>query len=147
MFKTFKEYQDHIQNRKDAFEKNQEQNLKDYWNNLKPFVKAEDIPDIPRVTRQEYEDFYMPRLIELGAIPKNQLRDGVWYYGNYRNARLGKWNDKTNKFDHYRYKFHYMHDTCNHFEDDDGYALFVPIREANDEELKEIKDIENGIKK
>jgi hypothetical protein len=27
-----------------------------------------------------------------------------------------------------RYKFGWMEDDCNHFEDDDGFALFIPIK-------------------
>lgn len=52
------------------------------------------------------------------------------------------WNEKENKFDYVRYKFGYYWDECNHFEDDDGFALFVPLRKATDEERKnELKNI------
>ena len=70
---------------------------------LKPFQKEEDVPALPVMNQ-----FYTERLIQLGAIPKDKLQDGVWYYGNYRNARFGKWNAITERFDHYRWKFGWM---------------------------------------
>lgn len=140
---NIKEYQDHRERLKNdtqyalEWKQKQEKELQDYWMRLKPFQKAEDVPELPVMN-----DFYTKRLIELGAIPKKDLKDGVWYYGNYRNADLGKWNEKTQKFYHYRYKFGWMEDNCNHFQDDNGFALFVPLRLANELELQEIKKIE-----
>ena len=108
-----------------------------YWNELKPFLTPADVPSIPRVDEREYREFYVPRLIAAGAIPKADLVDGQFYYGEYRNANVGKWNAEKNVFDHWRYKFGFRLDTCNHFEDDDGFALFVPIRLANENEIEE----------
>jgi hypothetical protein len=42
---------------------------------------------------------------------------------------------KENVFEHWRYKFGFRLDTCNHFEDDNGFALFVPIGLATEEEF------------
>jgi hypothetical protein len=81
----------------------------------------------------------------LGAIPKSELVDGKWYYGDFRNTDFGRWNALKNEFDHIRYKFGNRWDTCNHFEDDDGFALFTPIREVTEEEMKEIKKLEDEI--
>jgi hypothetical protein len=36
-----------------------------------------------------------------------------------------------------RYKFGWRKDECNHFEDDDGFALFVPIKLGTQEEWDE----------
>jgi len=44
---------------------------------------------------------------------------------------------ETNKFDHMRYKFGWRKDDCNHFEDDDGFALFVPIRLGTEDDWNE----------
>ena len=63
--------------------------LKEYWNTLKPFVNAHDVPTLPRVEKQEWEEFYVPKLIQAGAIKKEDLIDGVWYYGDYRNSTFG----------------------------------------------------------
>jgi hypothetical protein len=116
--------------------------MKEYFDTLQPFKETTDIPTLPHLDEKEWKEFMIPKLIELGAIPKNQLKDGVWYYGDTRNTTLGKWNEKENNFEHWRYKFGWRWDDVNHFEDDNGYALFVPLREANEEELESIKKIE-----
>ena len=108
--------------------------MKEYWMNLPKFEKPEDVPTIPRVDEKEYKEFYVPKLIAAGAIPKGDLIDGQCYVGEYRNANIGKWNAKENVFEHWRYKFGFRLDTCNHFEDDNGFALFVPIALATQEE-------------
>jgi len=103
--------------------------IKNYWENeITKFNNPEDVPDLPRVDKLEWEEFYVPRLIECGAIPKKDLIHDQVYIGNHRNTTVARWNQETNKFDHMRYKFGWMKDVCNHFEDDDGFALFVPIR-------------------
>jgi len=143
IFKTHREYQEHRDRIKNdtqyalEWKQKQEKELHDYWMELEPFQKAEDVPELPIM-----DDFYINRLIQLGAIPKDELQDGVWYYGNYRNTELGKWNAKTQKFDHYRWKFGWTTDDCNHFQDENRFALFVPLRLANELELEEIKKIE-----
>lgn len=109
--------------------------MREYWENLPKFEKPEDVPNIPRVDEREYKEFYIPRLIAAGAIPKKDLIDGQCYVGEYRNARIGKWNANENVFEHWRYKFGFRLDTCNHFEDDNGFALFVPIGLATQEEF------------
>lgn len=102
--------------------------IKEYWENLPKLVEPTDVPDLPRVDEKEWKEFYVPKLIEAGAIPKKDLINGQVYIGRHRNADVQRWNAEKNKFDHMRYKFGWMEDECNHFEDDDGYALFVPIR-------------------
>ena len=109
----------------------------EYWNNLPKFENPEDVPNIPRVDAAEYKEFYVPKLIGAGAIPKNELVDGQFYFGEYRNANVGRWIAEKQVFEHWRYKFGFRIDYCNHFEDDDGFALFVPLRVANEEEIKE----------
>jgi hypothetical protein len=108
--------------------------IKEYWMNLTKFEKPGDVPTIPHVDEKEYREFYVPKLIAAGAIAKADLVDGQCYLGEYRNANYGKWNAKENVFEHWRYKFGFRLDTCNHFEDDDGFALFVPIALATQEE-------------
>jgi hypothetical protein len=106
-----------------------EKKVKDYWQNeLQKFVDPNDVPDLPKVDEDEWREFYVPKLIELGAIPKKDLIHGQVYIGKHRNANVQRWNHETNRFDHMRFKFGWREDVCNHFEDDDGFALFVPIR-------------------
>lgn len=111
--------------------------FKELWDNLKHFDEPEDVPDIPIVEKEEYETFYLPRLWEAGAIPENDLIDQQIYIGKHRRCRAARWNRQTNKFEYWRNKFGTVFiDTCNHFENDDGFALFVPIRLGTDADFK-----------
>ena len=60
-------------------------------------------------------------------IPKSELVEGETYRGTCRNAANAVW--KGNHFEYQRYKFgSWFTDTINHFEDDDGCDLFVPVK-------------------
>ena len=60
------------------------------------------------------------------AIPKHELRNGLTYQGNCRNASEAIWD--VDKFVYTRYKFGTSYlEEINHYEDDDGYDVFVPI--------------------
>ena len=110
------------------------QRIKEYWENLPKINTPRDVPELPRVDIQEWKDYYVPKLIEAGAIPKKDLVEGQYYVGEHRNAQVAKWNGK--EFVYMRTKFQYVYeDICNHFEDDDGFALFVPIRIGTEEEF------------
>lgn len=110
--------------------------IREYWMNLPKFEKSEDVPAIPIVDQDEYLDFFIPKLIEAGAIPKVDLIDGQCYIGNHRNATIAKWDAENNVFVYWRHKFNSIfEDQCNHFEDDNKYALFVPIRLSTQEEF------------
>lgn len=119
--------------------------IKEDWLKMEPFKEVKDIPELPVVDKEEWENFFIPILIKCGAIPKKNLKDDVWYVGDHRNCQIAKWDINKNKFHHLRYKFGYRWDDCNHFEDDDGYALFVPIREANEKEIKEQEELIKGL--
>lgn len=140
--KTLKEYQGHIKKMKEDPEYKKkyliemEEKRKEDFRKRKPFVTADDVPELPQVDIEEWKEFYVPLIIEKGGIPKEKLLDGEWYYGDHRRCNFARWNEKENKFDYIRYKFGFYWDDCNHFEDDDGYALFVPIRKATEEEEK-----------
>ena len=107
------------------------------WLHLKPFKDIWDVPHIPQVTMELYKTFYVPRLIEAGGIPKKDLLDGRVYIGRHRRCVAGKWNESIQKFLYNREKWGgTITDDCNHFEDDNGFALFVPIRLGTEEEWK-----------
>ena len=127
--------------KKQALEKFAERKIKEmeFWKNLPYFEKPEDVPHIPVVGQEEYRAFYIPKLIEAGAIPKNELVNGTVYIGNHRRADRARWNEERNAFEYWRYKFQWMIDECNHFEDDDGYALFVPIKVDPNQDFTEPK--------
>lgn len=119
-----------------------EKRIREYWETLKPFTGVNDIPHLPRVDIDQWNNFYVPRLIGAGAIQKKDLVDGQFYAGNHRNATIAKWDVEKNKFTYMRTKWGTTYeDYCNHFEDDDGYALFVPIRIATEEEYKLNREI------
>jgi hypothetical protein len=111
-----------------------EKRIKEYWeNDLPKFNDPKDVPDLPKANEQEWKDFYVPKLIQAGAIPKKDLINGQFYIGNHRNAEVAKW--EGDRFVYRRTKFTAVYDDyCNHFEDDDGFALFVPIRVGTEEE-------------
>lgn len=132
-------YREHIQKMetdpiyREEFLKQKEINLQRWWNDLKPFKFAEHVPALPT----PLTDFYINRLIDLGAISLTELEDSNWYYGNYRNSNFGKWDDKNKIFHIIRYKWSSFHwDECKHFQNDDGFALFVPLRKATSFEVE-----------
>lgn len=61
-------------------------------------------------------------------IMKKDLVEGAYYGGYCRNADKAVWTGK--EFIYRRYKFgDWFDETINHFEDDDGYDVFVPFEE------------------
>ena len=112
------------------------QRIKEYWENLPKINTPRDVPDLPKVDIQEWKDYYVPKLIEAGAIPKKDLVEGQYYIGEHRRAVVAKWTGKD--FVYNREKFGNVYeDKCNHFEDDDGFALFVPITIGDEEKYKQ----------
>ena len=96
------------------------------FNALKPFKKLDDIPEIPITDKETYNNIIVPNLIRCGAIPKDKLIIGETYIGTCRNSSEATWNG--NEFEYKRYKLgYYFNDTINHFQDDDGYDVFVPV--------------------
>lgn len=149
-FNNIDEFKEHFNKMNPTLEERKE-NIRKYWLELKEFKKEEDIPNIPiagnMFTQDEIDKFFLPILIKNGAIIKDHLKDNTWYYGNHRNCNVAKWNVEENKFEHLRFKFGYRWDKCNHFQDDDGFALFVPIREANLDEVNEQNKIIGELRK
>lgn len=67
---------------------------------------------------------------DIYVIPKNELVVGETYSGECRNASEAVWNGE--KFTYDRYKFGtWFKENINHFEDDDGYDVFVPMKILN----------------
>ena len=110
-----------------AKKEKEQKEQKDKWFKLKPFKTADDIPDIPIIKdKEEYQNVIVKNLIRCGAIPKEKLEVGCIYEGKCRNAEIAMWNGQV--FEYKRYKFGEWQDAkINHFEDDNGYDLFVPI--------------------
>ncbi|MCH5227395.1 MAG: hypothetical protein J1F16_06230 [Muribaculaceae bacterium] len=99
-----------------------------YLQNMGPFNgDVEKIPSIPICSAKEYQEIVIPNFIRCGAIPKKDLIVGKTYIGECRNASEAVWNGEV--FIYQRHKFHLVYpEEINHFEDDDGSDLFVPIK-------------------
>lgn len=103
------------------------QHLLESYPNLKPFKEVWNIPEIPIVDKQTYNEIVIPNLIRCGAIPKKDLVIGQTYIGKCRNATEAVWNGSRFTYQRYKFGFTYPED-INHFEDDNGSDLFVPIK-------------------
>ena len=117
----------------------------DVWLDLTTFQNVDDIPDLPVVEQERWENYYIPLLIKNGAIPKENLEVGATYLGKCRNADEAVWDGE--QFHYHRTKFgnrciekinQFQDDdgfglieTINHFQDNDGFDLFVPIKKLN----------------
>lgn len=119
-----------IQEVKDKLKKEKEERYNtvlNHWKERKPFRDEDDIPPIPIVLPKDYEEIIVPNIIRCGGIPKDKLIVGKTYIGDCRNAREAVWDGE--KFTYMRTKFGSTYpETINHFQDDDGYDLFVPLK-------------------
>ena len=100
----------------------------DYFNNIRPFNNIDNIPDIPIIDEETYNNVIIPNLIRCGAIPKDKLVKGKAYIGTCRNTTEAIW--LGDKFEYIRYKFGYTYpEKINHFQDADDCDVFVPLKE------------------
>ena len=107
------------------------QRMIDYLNSMKPFTE-DYIPEPPITDIDTYKNVVIPNFIRCGAIPKDKLIKGKTYFGSCRNADKAIW--LGDQFEYIRHKWGDSYpEKINHFEDDNGYDLFVPIREIKDE--------------
>ncbi len=115
------------------------------WNNLPKFTDIKQIPELPSVEKELWDSFYCPKLIEAGALPKKDLKDGHFYLGDHRRAKIGKWVESENQFHYWRVKFNLCFiDKCEHFEDFSLYSVFVPIKEVSEEEFNLTNENKDG---
>lgn len=108
------------------------QELVKFWENYQRksnFETEDDIPSLPAWSEGDMKQYVWPKLIQYGAIPIDQLIVGHKYLGCCRNAHEAIWKE-NNKFEYLRYKFGCeFPEEINHFQDDNGYDLFVPIKD------------------
>ena len=116
--------------------------VKQYLQNMKPF-KEDSYVSVPIMnTPEDYQEFVVKNFIRCGAIPKSKLVKGKKYKGSCRNAGEAVWDGEH--FIYRRFKFGCEFDEkINHFEDDNGYDLFVPIAECRDGEAGEHVSLQN----
>lgn len=99
------------------------------WANSLPekFIEIDFDIEVPCCQTKEDEIFVQDTLIRHGAIPLHELKVGKTYIGTCRNASEAVW--LGDKFEYIRYKWgETFPEKINHFEDDDGYDVFVPIK-------------------
>lgn len=83
--------------------------------------------DVPRCNNKDEEEFVQNTLIKHGAIPLHKLEVGKTYIGECRNANEAVW--QGDKFEYMRTKFgSTFTEKINHFQNDDGFDVFVPIK-------------------
>lgn len=89
----------------------------------KDFLRVKRLGKLPiLLTPEIYERFFAE-----GAIRKKDLIAGETYLGICRNSDFARWDGE--RFIYTRYKFGaQFEESINHFEDDNGYDLFVPIK-------------------
>ena len=121
---------DHIKERLRKEKEGRYNTMIEHWKTAPPFKDAYSIPSIPTVDKETYDNVIIPNIIRRGGIPKKDLKDGHLYQGSCRNADEALWNAEKQCFIYWRTKFGSTYqEEINHFEDDDGYDLFVPIKE------------------
>lgn len=105
--------------------------IKEFFEELGTFTSLDQLSgiNIPSVDDPKfYKEVIVKNLVRCGAIPKNSLVIGKTYLGECRNASEATWLGEN--FVYRREKFGYVFDeTINHFEDDNGYDLFIPLYE------------------
>lgn len=113
---------------RECYVKFKEEATREYWSTRSTFKDVYDVDSLPK----PLDEFYISHIIRCGGIPKSELKDGSEYIGNCRNSTKATWNSSKNLFVYKRFKFGMEYeDSINHFEDDDGYDLFVPIEVIN----------------
>lgn len=83
--------------------------------------------EVPCCRNKDEELFVQDVLIKHGAIPLEKLEVGKTYVGFCRNASEAIWRGE--KFVYERNKFGFIFkEEINHFQNDDGYDVFVPVK-------------------
>lgn len=87
--------------------------------------------DVPICRNEEEKQLVQDTLIRYGAIPIDKLEVGKTYIGFCRNASEATW--RGDKFVYRRTKWGTIYDEeINHFQNDDGFDVFVPIKIKNE---------------
>ena len=124
--KTEEEKKEYIEKLKKEKEERTQKIIKK-WDEMEPFKDHESIPLIPILDDETYQKHIVPNIIRCGGIPKSELEKGATYLGDCRNASKAIWNGE--KFVYVRNKFGItFNEKINHFEDDEGYDVFIPIK-------------------
>jgi hypothetical protein len=97
---------------------------------MQPFKDEYSIPSITTLlSKEDYSKYLVPNFIRCGAIPKSELEVGQDYIGDCRNSSIATWNGKVFVYQREKYGTTFS-ESINHFEDDNGFDLFVPLRKV-----------------
>ena len=109
----------------------------EYWEKFnRKFNTPDDVPEIPILPIEELKEHVWPKLYEAGAIAKKDLIVGHVYLGNCRNASKAVWKE-NGTFEYMRYKWGFTYpEEINHFEDDDEYDVYVPIKDITEDNIE-----------
>ena len=117
---------------KEIYTQQQDVKVVHAWRRLNTPLGPGNEPTPPKCSPAIYKGIVIPALIRMGAIPKSELKVGHQYKGYCRNASTAIW--LGDKFEYQRYKFgETFPEKINHFEDDNGYDLFVPYKDLDHE--------------
>ena len=107
---------------------NKELYREEMWKRMEHFETVDDIPSLPTaVPEEKWKNFYIPILIKCGAIPKRKLINGAYYNGSCRNTEIAMWDGEKFIYERTKFGFKFI-DKINHFEDDNGFDLFIPLK-------------------
>ena len=107
-----------------------------FWRRRPKFEDRADVPPLPRVNAKIWKYLIVPTLIEAGAIPMMELEDGAVYEGRHRVGKVARWDAEKKEFEYPYWEFNQKATMkCNHFEMDDGFALFVPLKKVAEKEV------------
>jgi hypothetical protein len=112
---------------KKNLERLKENNYINVWYSMGRKIGEDFQPTIPKTTKEIYDKYIIPALHRCGAIPKKDLIVGKQYKGYCRNASEAIWLGEQFEYDRYKWGSTFK-EKINHFEDDNGYDLFVPYQ-------------------
>lgn len=97
--------------------------------NCAPF-SADKLYSVPRLPQAppEFWPQICEALINKGAIAKKDLVVGKTYIGTCRNANEAVWIGECFQYERTKFGYTFL-EKINHFEDDNGFDLFIPIKE------------------
>ena len=73
---------------------------------------------------EKFHEWVKEHVIPIG---KSELEIGKEYSGEYRSAARAVWDGKKFTYTSHKFGSEYQ-EHINHYEDDDGYDMFVPIK-------------------
>jgi hypothetical protein len=70
--------------------------------------------------------------VAVGMLAKSELKDGVYYWGVCRNARVARWSTALQEFEHLRFKGGWNISTIAHPEAEVAHLIFASKQMAED---------------